>query len=423
MPTIATALKHGQDIASDDLRTILVVDDSRAQRRLLGMMLKNWGYRVLEAKCGEDALSISARDAPDLVISDWMMPGLTGPEFCAAFRRQPNQEYAYFVLLTSKTDSADMAAGLELGADDFLTKPVDKAELRARLIAGERIVKMHRELSEKNTKLNGVLHQLRQNHDSMKRDSQEARRFQLSLMPERHLRFGDTDITTVLRPCGHVGGDMVGAFEINCERIGFYSLDVSGHGVASGLVAARMASYLSGSSPDRNVALTQTAAGCYAMHPPEHVAARLNELMLDEFNTDLYLTMFLADLDLTNGQMRFVQAGHPHPYVLRRGGAVSKIGSGGLPIGLVPGATYEAVKTRLNPGDRFLVYSDGVSEAANAQHVEFGDSALESFLLASTAVKPTDFLDRLIETVNVFTGQVALLDDVSALLVCRSEFA
>ncbi|MFN3937591.1 MAG: PleD family two-component system response regulator, partial [Gemmobacter sp.] len=132
------------------LRRILVADDSRTQRAILRASLLRWGYDVTEAETGTEALTLCARHRFDMVLSDWMMPGLSGLDLCREFRAMPRDDYGYFILLTSKSEKNDIAQGLDVGADDFLAKPVSAAELRARIEAGERILRMQRELAEKN---------------------------------------------------------------------------------------------------------------------------------------------------------------------------------------------------------------------------------------------------------------------------------
>lgn len=121
-------------------RHVLVVDDSRMQRRILSAQLSRSGYQVSEAESAEEAIAICAQCEPDIVISDWMMSGMSGPEFCRIFRDLPRRSYGYFILLTTKAEKTDVTRGLESGADDFLSKPVNGEELRARLSAGTRIL-------------------------------------------------------------------------------------------------------------------------------------------------------------------------------------------------------------------------------------------------------------------------------------------
>ncbi|MBV6637015.1 MAG: response regulator, partial [Mameliella sp.] len=121
------------------IQRVLVVDDSRAQLKMVETMVRRWGYEVMTADSGHQALEIVRRTPPDLILSDWMMPGMTGLEFCRHFRGLSQNGYGYFILLTSKSEKGDIAKGLDAGADDFLTKPVNAHELCARIKAGERI--------------------------------------------------------------------------------------------------------------------------------------------------------------------------------------------------------------------------------------------------------------------------------------------
>ena len=166
------------------VNSVLVVDDSRAQRRILSSYLGRWGYDVFEAASGEEALEICASEDVDLIVSDWMMPGINGLEFCQKFRNLDRENYGYFILLTSKSDKTEVAQGLDVGADDFLTKPVAGDELLARIRAGERILRMERELTEKNRLVSTTLSEISELYDSLDRDLVEARKLQQSLLFE-----------------------------------------------------------------------------------------------------------------------------------------------------------------------------------------------------------------------------------------------
>lgn len=397
-------------------RPVLVVDDSAAQRRVLTGLLGRWGYEVTEASSGAQALEILAAKDIDIIISDWMMPGMSGPAFCRAFREIERRTYGYFVLLTSKGEKEDVAHGLESGADDFLTKPVDRNELRARLRAGERIVGMQSELKNKNDLLSGALQELKTVYAALDRDLAEARKFQKSLIPEKVRDFDGGRVSLLFRPCGHVGGDFIGIFRVNESRIGLFSIDVSGHGIASALLAARVAGYLSGASPDQNIAITRDELGLYAMRPPEDVCAQLNELMLSQLDTDLYLTMVLADCNLRTGEVRFVQAGHPSPIVLRSDGRVEHPGSGGLPVGLIPGGTWTSSEIVLSPKDRLLLLSDGITECPGPDGEEFGEEGFLAFLQRTAGLPGPELLEALSWELDRYSGRLDLPDDVSCVL-------
>jgi len=152
------------------LRRVLVVDDSAMQRRILSKTLTRLGFEVTEAESGDAALLCCQAEHYEMIISDWMMPGMTGIEFCQTFRAQEQDHYTYFILLTSKSEKQEIALGLDSGADDFLIKPVDQNELCARIKAGERIVTMQRELSEKNRLVNATLDELRHVYDLLDKE-------------------------------------------------------------------------------------------------------------------------------------------------------------------------------------------------------------------------------------------------------------
>jgi diguanylate cyclase (GGDEF)-like protein len=126
---------------------VLIADDSLLSRRLLEETLRGWGYEVLVARDGAEAWEIlSQPDAPSLAVLDWMMPGHTGPELCRLVRQRASEPYTYILLLTSRNEKDDVVEGMDSGADDYITKPFDKHELKVRLRAGSRIVDLQEQL-------------------------------------------------------------------------------------------------------------------------------------------------------------------------------------------------------------------------------------------------------------------------------------
>lgn len=396
------------------VRRVLVVDDSRMQRRIVMATLERAGFHVIEAGSGNEALALAEAEAPDVILSDWMMPGgMDGLELCRSLRARARDHYTYFILLTSRTEIADVACGLRAGADDFLTKPVNAQELIARITAGDRILRMERELLEKNRLVSSTLAELQSLYDSLNRDLVEARKLQQSLVPERHRSFGSAEVSLLLRPAGHVGGDLVGFFPINARRVGLWSIDVSGHGVTSALITARLAGFLSATAPDQNIALELTEFGIYDGRPPAHVATHLNRLILEELDTENYFTLLYADVDLISGEVSMVQAGHPHPAIQRADGRIEFPGQGGLPIGLVEDAVYESFSVFLRPGDRLLLLSDGLTEAADPAGLQLGEEGLRGLMQRNAALGGAQFLDALLWDLAAFCRD-EFTDDVSA---------
>ncbi|WP_113911798.1 PP2C family protein-serine/threonine phosphatase [Roseovarius dicentrarchi] len=399
------------------MRHVLIVDDSRLQRRILGASLRKWGFVITEADSAERALEICHETPPDLVLSDWMMPGMSGIEFCREFRRMPRENYGYFILLTSKSDKAEIADGLDSGADDFLTKPVNPGELRARISAGERILQMERELNAKNRLVNTTLGELRALYELLDNDLIEAKKLQQSLVSDRHRDYGTAEVSMLLRSSGHVGGDLVGTFSVCDTRIGLYGIDVSGHGISSALMTARLAGYLSGAAPEQNVALRRLPDGSFAPRPPGQTIAALNDLFLSELDTEHYFTLLLADVDLQTGRVVMAQAGHPYPAVQRADGSVEMVGRGGLPVGLIPGAEFEEFEVHLAPGDRLMIHSDGVTECADQNGKLLDDAGLALMLGELRSTHATACLESLMWKLADFAGNDSFSDDVSAILM------
>jgi phosphoserine phosphatase RsbU/P len=136
---------------------ILIAEDDPISRIILQNMLTNWGYEVLVAVDGDQAYEMLLRpDTPDLALLDWMMPGMSGPDICRRIKSEKQMHPKYIILLTVKDDHGDIVEGLESGADDYISKPYNREELRARLAVGRRVLGLQSELTARN-KLEAIL--------------------------------------------------------------------------------------------------------------------------------------------------------------------------------------------------------------------------------------------------------------------------
>ena len=406
--TIST--RNPDQDAAQAMRPVLVVDDSRAQRRLLVRTLSNWGYDTVEAEGGAEALAICQAQKIDVIISDWKMPGMSGVEFCRAFREVTDRP-AYFILLTAQTEREALAEGLESGADDFLSKPFHPVELRARLRAGARIVHAQRALAAK-------LDELSNAYAAIDRDLRGARAFQEGLVPERHIAFPNAEVSLLFRSSGHVGGDLVGYFRINAQEIGVFSVDVSGHGVASALMTARIAGYLSDAAPDRNIALRKVGDG-YVLLPLETVCRRLNQILQADAESDQYLTMSIAQANLTTGEIRLCQAGHPSPAIQRQDGSVTFLDMWSTPLGLIDEAEFSEAEVRLDVGDRLILYSDGLTECPGPDESMLEEEGLARILKTHAERTGPDLIGKIVAELERFAGRADFPDDLSALVLER----
>lgn len=401
-------------LARAEAKQALVVDDSRLQRRILAASLKRWGYEVTEAASAEEAITSCQNQMPDLVLSDWVMPGMSGLEFCRIFRGLSEGNYSYFILLTSKSEKDEVARGLGSGADDFLVKPVNNHELRARITVGERIVDMQRELSNTNRLMSTTLQELQRVYDSLDKDLQEAKDLQQSLLRERQKTLDQGHISLLLRSSGHVGGDLVGFFSAGEGQLGLFGIDVSGHGISSALMTARLSGYMSGSVPEQNVALERIEGGGFRARPPAQTVAELNALVLNEMETEHYFTLLLAIVDLNTGHTQITQAGHPHPVILRADGTMEQVGTGGFPVGLLPTAEFDQFDVHLTPGDSLLMLSDGVTECPDPAGVLLEEEGLERILASLDGMRGSELLEGLVWHLSEYADIDAFPDDVSA---------
>ena len=142
---------------------ILVADDDRLSRHRLASTLAGWGYEVALAEDGNDAWRVlQPEDRPPLAILDWMMPGKDGPALCRALRALPSSTPTWVILLTARARGKDVVEGLGAGANDYLTKPYDEAELKARLEVGVRVIGLQRELAERVRQVEQALSEVKQ---------------------------------------------------------------------------------------------------------------------------------------------------------------------------------------------------------------------------------------------------------------------
>jgi len=384
-------------------RLVLLADGDHVQRRQLSSRLKRSGYRVLEVADGAVALEICCERAPDLILADLMLERLSGLDLCRAHRALRRQGYGYFILLGPGSNRIDVAEALQAGADEFLTRPVSDAELLARIAAAERVLDMHDDLTAANRELKSALEQLSQTQEQMNADLRAARRLQQAMIREHQRRFGAFRITLLMRPAGMIGGDFVGFHQLDDNAVGIHAVDVSGHGVAAALLTARLAAQIEAMTHD----LRASVSG---------LVTTLNDMMLDGPQTDAYLTMVYARLDLARQRVRLVQAGHPHPVIQRADGSIEQIGNGGLPVGVVAGARYDELEVALSPGDRMLIVSDGITDAVGPRGEMLGSEGLRAILRLNAPLSGNALLESMSWSVSSFaSGDRA--DDRSAVLI------
>jgi len=363
---------------------ILVVDDAIDIKIYLGELLRKWGFQVVLANDGVEARELLEKEPIKLVISDWVMPHMSGVELCRSIRASAVPHYVYFILLTGRNADNDLLAGMEAGADDFLTKPFNADELHARIKAAQRVLHLEQVLAERNHALMHANRQLQESHDTINRDLEAAAVMQRSMLPESDYTLG-LNTQSLFCPAAVVAGDIFSYLKLDDSHLAFYHIDVAGHGVRSAMLSFTLGKVLSSTaeegSPVKQAGTNQLGTECITS--PAAVVAELNRRFQDNNDATPYFTMIYGIIHTSTGDVRMCQAGHPHPFRISRDGSIEHLGNGGFPVGLLPDVHYENTEFTLHPGDRLFCYSDGISECMNADEHPFGSERLVEHMLQS----------------------------------------
>lgn len=388
---------------------VLIAEDDADSRNLLSRKLQAWGHEIVEAENGERALEILRQEPVSFVISDWMMPEMDGVELCRRIRNSNFDRYIYVILLTAKNEKAELVTGMESGADDFVVKPFNHNELKVRIRAGERVLKLEKDLDERNQKL-------REAYSVIRKDLEAAARVQKSLLPSKSAEIDGIKFEWLFLPCTFVAGDIFSFYPVNEFYVGFYHLDVSGHGIPSAMLSVTLSKILAQSSvSDSMIKRSLSRKPYYEIVPPAKLIGSLNRRFQMEDDAMQYFTMIYGLLDLRDNIMKMSQAGHPSPIVLRRNGEIQRIGEGGFPVGMLPNLEYENIECKFQRGDRLFVYSDGVTECTNSERKPFSEERLIAHLEQEGRRPLKEVLAGLKEKLYQWRGTEEFEDDISVL--------
>ena len=405
--------------------SILVVDDNEMNRDMLSRRLERKGYRITVAEDGSRALELIGRQRFDLILLDVMMPGLNGFEVLKFLRESHPATELPVIMATAKDQSQDVVEALKLGANDYVTKPLDFPVVLARIqtqlslkLAVDEIRRLKQNLAQRNEELEAANVLLKASRDRMKHDLDAAARIQQALLPAAPLETSHVDIAWAFKPCDELAGDILNIIKISSKNLCFYVLDVSGHGVKAALLAVTISRVLSPQpvpSALLKPSLDDSSGPCLV--PPVEVAAHLNRRFPMDLATEQFFTLLYGVLDLETGRLDYVSAGHPEPIHLPRYGGAALLGSAGLPIGIVEEPDYEGHDVTLQTGDRLYLYSDGIPEATNSRGEQFGKARLLGLLDQSRTLPLKESVSALLRGVEEWCGDACLNDDVSILAI------
>jgi phosphoserine phosphatase RsbU/P len=401
------------------LGSVLVVDDDANNRDLLSRRLRRVGYDAEVAADGQQALALIGEQSFDVILLDVMMPGLDGFEVLKIVRELHAATDLPVIMATAKDESDDVIHALGLGANDYVTKPLDFPVVVARIQtqislkrAVEQVRLLERRLAERN-------HDLEAANSRMSRDLRAAARIQEALLPRTSPDVPRVSFAWAFRPCEELAGDGLSAIKLDEHRVALYVLDVSGHGVASSLMSVSVGRLLTPPS-DASSILIRGGDGPDRLEPlpPSDVAARLNLMFPFEILTEQYFTLVYGVLDVSTGDFRYTLAGHPGPILLSAQGKAKILPGRGYPIGLADGPKpYNEWCIRLTPGDRLYLFSDGVPEAVSLDGHPYGNDRLLEKIEAGRPEPLCAVVNELISEVESWSGIATVRDDVSVLAV------
>lgn len=389
---------------------ILIAEDERITRRTLQRQLEGWGHEVVAAEDGAVAWEHFQQQQFDIVVTDWDMPRLDGRQLIQRIRGSGADGYVYLIMLTGRSEKTDLVEGMEAGADDFLAKPFDRNELRVRLNAGQRIIRLERELAVRNQTLATA-------NTRMLRDLEAAADVQQDLLPKELPESLGVRFAWHFEPCDELGGDILNVLPIYDQYVVMYLLDVSGHGVPAALLSVTLSRVLTTHESSSSFIIAESTDGdSPRVRSPRDVAERLNRAF-PMGQGDRFFTLAYAVLDLETRKLQYTVAGHPPPVLLRKGCPPKYLEGQGFPVGVVEQPEFENYSIQMEPGDRLFFYSDGVTEAINKAGTMLNDKGLVELLEASRDHLLEESINQCINDFKHWTNSTPLTDDISMLVL------
>lgn len=391
---------------------ILIAEDERITRMSLARQLEHWGHTVVATEDGAQAWEKYQAGGFDIVITDWEMPQVSGVELIQRIRAATGAGYVYLIMLTSRSDKSDIVKGIEAGADDFVSKPFDREELRVRLLAGVRIVNLERTLNKQNA-------ELRDANERIHHGLQAAARVQRSMLPHKNIVTPHVRTAWNYVPSEELAGDAIGLHLLDERYLVAYVIDVSGHGVPAALLSVSAMHAMDPQSGAASLLRDLSGqSGLGTVQRPDRVATGLNQRFRSSDNDGRYLTMILTVLDTHTGQLHFTSAGHPFPLILRGAELIPLAENGAFPIAMMDEAEYENQVVQLTAGDRVILLSDGLLEQSKpGDFASYGEENLLPVLVAQRQMPLEPLGTHVIETLSRWAEVTTFADDVSLVMV------
>lgn len=363
--------------------TILIVDDLADVRSYIREAFPD--YQIVEAVDGEHGLQTARKVRPDLIISDVMMPVMDGYAFCREVKADRDLNHVPFILLTAKASEEMKVEGLEIGADDYLSKPFNLKELRVRV---------------------RNLLQIRGQERSLRKSLEIAHRVQVSMLPEELPQCHGLDIAAFCQPASEVGGDYYDFITLDNGCLGLVIGDVSGKGMPAALY----------------MTMTKGLMQAYSLRntSPKETLTRINRHFHQASMANTFVSLLYAIIDPVKGEMTYASAGH-NPIVVSRNGHTEILKSHGMAIGLDRGQMFDRVVKdetyTFHPGDTLVFYTDGITDAINNLNQSFGENRLIECVNRCDSKSAGEVVTELQTAYSGFVGQSTQFDDMTAVVI------
>src|SRR5712691_2355010 len=375
-----------REMSKESNGQVLVVDDDATSRKLLTRALSSAGYDCREAENGLDALKLVHEEQPALLLLDFKMPALDGAETLKRLRADPDPAIAQIPAIMFTGHGENEVLCLEAGADDFVTKPVNIAVLRARIDTQLRLRSLRVQLQQQNEELGAW-------RRNLERDLAAARLTQRSLIPQKPPSIQGWEIAACYRPVIEVGGDIYGWLPMKDGRLLFWIADATGHGAAAALLTT--------------LAKLLFQHGSVEHDAPAKIMQAVNDDFRSIFGGRMFMTAMCVALNPTTGNASVIGAGHPPLLITRYGRGTEAISSSAPPLGLVERPQFSETIIDLARGDAFVLYTDGLFGPGKGVRPRLTPAQLAGML--------NPFAPNAEELLNLFFNDAAPADSAESL--------
>ena len=372
---------------------ILIADDQQDVLDALRLLLKGHGYSIETVNSPADLLSSLARQQFDILLMDlnYARDTTSGREGLDVLSRLREMEDAPPVVAMTGWATVGLAVeAMQFGVSDFVEKPWTNTRLLEILqkqigLGRERRELRAREVAEKKAQQEALLHQQEQ-----EREIAEAKAIQEKLLPREIPQMPGYEIASAWQSARLVGGDYFDILPLDAETLGMCIGDVAGKGMPAALLMSNLQAAVRGLA-----SLSVT---------PDLLCRRLNSIVYRNTESDRFITFFYAQLDGPARRLAYVNAGHNAPFVLRADGSHDRLRDGGAVLGVFASPDYELGSAQLSPGDRVVLFTDGVTEASNLAGEEFGEARLLRLLEDHRALSADKLQAKILAAAGEFSG-------------------